>query len=186
MPCGAVLMLEDLLPSKDDRRVISFCESICPGVRPFYVSVRAESASVMLQCFPNVETKVNASGGLIIYGWNITQVPKIHVEAQFHAIWQSPEGEFVDITPDDAGLSRILFLRDDTRKYSGSKVSHQRFALGDKKLVERYWFLADQARGILEDLILAGFAAGHPVYRQRLGALQSEILALKQQLQNVK
>jgi hypothetical protein len=118
----------------------------------------------------------------MIYGWGIHQVPKIHLEAQFHAVWQSPTGAFVDITEEEIGMTRILFLRDDTRTYTGSKVPHFRFALGDQKLVERYWDLCDQSQTILFQLLEAGFQRGHPAFRQRLGGIAAEIQQLKAKL----
>lgn len=176
------MTLEDLEPSRDDPRVLSLCDSICPGVRPFFVPVRPDSQSELFQCFPNVERKVRVAGGAMIYGWGISQVPKIHIEAQFHAVWQSPAGDFVDVTPEALGLSRTLFLRDDTRTYTGTKVPDRRFALGDKKLVERYWVLLDRSQAVLMELLLAGFERGHPAFRQRLGPLQTEIQELKAKL----
>ena len=176
------MTLEDLIPSKDDPRAIELCGQICPGVAPFFVPVQKWSQSVMLQCFPNVERKIRVSGGSIVYGWAIHQIPKIHIEAQFHAIWLSPEGRFVDITEEEFGMSRILFLRDDTRTYTGSKVPHFRFALGDKKLAERYWALCDESQAILLQLLEAGFRAGDPGFRQRLGGINDEIQQVKARL----
>lgn len=174
----------DLLPSKDDPQVLSLCESICPGVAPFYVPVQKWSQSVLYQCFPNAERKAKASGGRAIYGWSIWRYPKIHIEAQFHAIWQSPAGKFVDVTPEELGLSQILFLRDDTRTYTGTKVPHRRLALGPTELAERYWVLLDESQTIGIDLLRQGFSRGDPIFREKLGGMVSEMQELKARLLN--
>ena len=73
-------------------------------------------------------------------------------------------------------------MRDDTRTYTGSKVPHFRFALGDKKLAERYWALCDESQAILLQLLEAGFRAGDPVFRQRLGGIHDELQQVKARL----
>jgi len=175
---------QDTLPSKDDGRVLSFCESICPGVTPFYVPVQPWSQSVRMQCFQNAERKAKAVGGRAVYGWSISQFPKVHLEAQFHAIWESPLGKFVDVTYEELGLSQTLFLRDDVRTYTGTKVPHIRLALGAKESVERYWELSDGSQAIALDLLSQGHAPGSPIFRQRLEHMVFEIQNLKARLQN--
>ena len=68
---------------------------------------------------------------------------------------------------------------------NGTIVPQQRVALGDIKLVERYWALSDEAKSRLQALMLAGFEPGHPVYRQRLGELNTEIRSIRERLQNI-
>jgi hypothetical protein len=135
---------EDLIPSKDDPRVIAFCESICPGQIPFLVSVAECDGVSLARCFQNVQAMIQRSGGQIVYGWDISQIPKIHFEATFHAVWKSPHGEFVDVSPQESGQKQILFLPDVHRKYDGTKVSGRRISIGDSETVERYWDLSDE------------------------------------------
>jgi hypothetical protein len=135
---------EDLIPSKDDQRVIAFCESICPGQIPFLVSVTKCDGVSLARCFQNVQAMIQRSGGQIVYGWDISKIPKIHFEATFHAIWKSPHGEFVDVSPQESGQSHILFLPDAHRRDTGTLVPSRRFSIGDNETVERYWDLSDE------------------------------------------
>jgi len=125
---------------------------------------------------------VKKSGGEIVYGWDISILSKIHLEASFHAVWKSTDGNFVDVTPEAFGHEQILFLRDPHRTYNGQVVVHRRFALGDRKLVERYWYLFDEHQRILPQLILAGFPKGDAVYEIRLGDIRREIMQLTRRL----
>jgi hypothetical protein len=178
------MRLEDLVSPANDKRVISFCASICPDVKPFVVPVRKRDGCLLARCFPNVEQVIGSSGGSLIQGWDISHIPKIHLEATWHAVWKSPHGEIVDVTPQESGQPVILFLPDVHLAYNGSLVASKRFSLGDGALVRRYWDLSDAINKIRQDLWTAGFHQSHPVWRQRLGDLNTEILALKERLQN--
>ncbi len=181
--------LEHFAPPKDDERVLSFCEIICPGEKPCHVAVIPDKDSVMLRCFQNVAAKVARDGGSLILGWDISWMPKIYLEAQFHAVWESPSGGFFDVTPPAVPpqlappQSRILFLIDRRRTYNGQIVPPHRLALGDKTLVERYLVLSDCTSEVLASLQLAGFPPGHPVYRSRLADVRAERLSIEERLQ---
>ena len=177
------MRLEDLVPPKDDKRVLSFCGGICPGVRPFYVPVESRAGCLLARCFPNVEGIVRLRGGKLIQGWDISQIPKIQLEATWHAVWQQSRREFVDVTPQESGQTRILFLPDVHRPHNGSLVPSRRFSLGDRELVARYQAMSDEINKIRLDLWSAGFDQTHPVWRHRLGGLTTEISALRERLQ---
>ena len=49
-------------------------------------------------CYWNVSKYVSNFGGKIILGWMIDWIPQLNVEAMHHAVYQSPEGELIDIT----------------------------------------------------------------------------------------
>jgi hypothetical protein len=171
-------------PSKTDKNVLAFSEKISPGHKPFYVYVLPESDFEPLQCFPNVAEKVRREGGRLVHGWEISEEPKVHLEAQFHAVWQSPNGSFLDVTPQIIPQSPILFLIDDHRIYTGPLIPDERFALGEIKLVSRYWILVDERMSVLTQMELAGFPDGHPAYMQRLIPLQNEIESIREKLQS--
>ena len=174
----------ELVPSKDDKRVLSFCASICPGVRPFYIPVEPQDGCLLARCFPNVEEIVRLRGGKLIQGWDISQIPKIQFEATWHAVWQPSRRIFLGVSPQESGQSHILFLPDVHRAYDGSLVPSRKFSLGNRELVERYWVLSDEINRIRLDLWSAGMGETHPVWRQRLGGLFAEIYSLKERLQN--
>ena len=66
--------------------------------------------AVMLDCFVNVSRYAERFGGSIQYGWLIWEWPTIMIEAEFHAVWVTPQGALKDITPNPFGMGQVLFL----------------------------------------------------------------------------
>ncbi len=176
----------DLVPSPNDPKVISFCESICSSQKPFLVPILPRDGCAKRQCFQNVEETVRALGGSLVYGWDISQVPRVYlVEAVFHAVWQKPNGSLECCTARDVEQPKFLFLKDVHRTYTGQEVPPRRMSLSaDLYSVERLWALLDQKVEIVKSLQLGGFLPGHPVYRQRLESLTSEIVTLRERIEN--
>lgn len=172
-------------PTKIDNRILAFCRQICPTSRPQYVPVRPAAGSKIRDCHRNVEKYVQRMGGEQVYGWEISILPGLFLEAQFHSIWLAPNGQLVDITQEDYGHTRILFLRDPHRSYSGSAYPNQRALLGPEALVERYLELSSMYHQIFQDLLAAGFQKGEPVFRSRLGEIRSELESLRRQAQSL-
>jgi hypothetical protein len=57
------------------------------------------------------------------------------VTLEAHAVWESLEGKFVDITLHDCGEREILFLRDNSVVYSGTPIGSIRQPLAGSPLV---------------------------------------------------
>ncbi|WP_156463070.1 hypothetical protein [Methylobacterium sp. Leaf93] len=49
-------------------------------------------------CYTNVDKNVKNSGGSIIFGWMIEWFPGVFINAMHHAVWQRPDGSFIDVT----------------------------------------------------------------------------------------
>jgi hypothetical protein len=106
------------------------------------VPVRPAHTSQSADCFVNVADHVQQAGGRIRYGWLITEIPRTMLEAAFHAVWQSPDGELMDLTPHQFGASTILFAADPTRTYDGRMVNNVRRPLTPSRAFDDY----DRAR----------------------------------------
>ena len=117
------------LPTAITDEVTAFCNEITATYTPLYVDVEPAPSATINECFVNVEAYADANGGSICYGWNIMEWPGILLEAMFHAVWRSPEGDLLDVTPHAEGERRILFVRDDTRTYDGSRTPSRQRAL---------------------------------------------------------
>jgi len=102
--------------------ILDFCREIDPSVRPRYIRISPERYCVALECYQNVANKVRREGGKEQQGRTIWQVPNLTLEAEHHAIWISPGGESVDVTPQPDGEERILFLPTSKIKYDGSEL----------------------------------------------------------------
>jgi hypothetical protein len=169
-------------PEKIDAQIVAFCGQLCADTKPQFVPVRPEAGAKILDCHPNVEAKVKRDGGTQVFGWQISVAPHLFLEAQFHSVWRSPDNKLLDITREELGHTRILFLEDPHRSYTGTRVPHQRFSLGREDLVSRFCELADKSQLILQDLLSAGFRMGDPIFRARLLPLQQEMASIREQL----
>jgi hypothetical protein len=62
-------------------------------------------------CHVSAKHKAFESGGKRIHGWAIWQFNELAI-AEFHSVWEDPDGNLVDVTPPTYGKGRILFVRD--------------------------------------------------------------------------
>lgn len=125
-------------PSLLSEPIIRICTEVSPGQTPVYVEVIPDAKATVNDCFPNVERKVSYDGGVMVIGWSIWESSGLFVEAEFHAVWQSPTGDLIDITPKSAPSSRILFLPQPGAVYSGRQVNNVRRAIGNDPEVNAY------------------------------------------------
>ncbi|HEU4325421.1 MAG TPA: SEC-C metal-binding domain-containing protein, partial [Roseiflexaceae bacterium] len=102
-----------------------------------------------LDCFNNVLAKVKSDGGNIQYGWIIWEWPNLFLEAEFHAVWITPDGNYMDITPRQINIPQILFLPDDENIYSGNQVESKFHRLSEKREVKIYIDLMRERFNIL-------------------------------------
>lgn len=94
------------------KHVKSLCSKIGTGTDPIFIEVHADPEARYKECFYNVAKKIKQDGGSIQLGWAIWEVPGLLIEGEFHAVWISPSGDFVDITPKEESETKILFLPD--------------------------------------------------------------------------
>lgn len=110
---------------------------------PLLVPVIPEKYSKINSCFYNVEDKINVDGGQIVYGWKLHQGLFL-IEAERHAIWESSEGELVDVTPNIENSSHVLFVREDRGwTYNGRSEDNIRINITGDPLVDDYILLAE-------------------------------------------
>jgi len=103
---------------------------------PVYLDVKPEPFAEVAECFSSVKEKVQRDGGSIQLGWQIWQIPDIMIEAEFHAVWKSPDGELIDITPKKYRIDRILFVPDSKVKYYGARRRNKRLNISGNRLVD--------------------------------------------------
>jgi len=89
------------------------------------IRVQVESGTKINNCYYNVSDKVKRDGGKAIYGWAIWYSNYI-CEGEMHAVWQSPIGELIDITPRTNDFAEIQFVPVDNFTYSGTMVDNIR------------------------------------------------------------
>lgn len=126
-------MTPDVIDS-DVQRLIRLMDA---KSRPVYIDVTPEPYAEVVECFPAVQEKISRDGGTQELGWQIWKTNLI-VEAEFHAVWKSPDGELRDITPKQIRIPRILFLPDPAAVYNGASVDNIRINITDNKLVDEF------------------------------------------------
>lgn len=138
------MVVKTTTPPKITRAVRRLVEAMKPGGEAAYLTVQPEADAVVNECFPNVEAKIARAGGRMLCGWQLWEWPNVLIEAEFHAVWVSPVGELVDITPKPHGETRILFVPDERKHYDGTAVDNVRMPLRDDQLI-RHFIRASEA-----------------------------------------
>lgn len=105
---------------------------------PMYLEVAPVAGAKMLDCFPVVAAHVDEVGGAVCYGWRIWELPWAYIEAEFHAVWRSPDGDLIDITPNQLGATRVLFVEAPDAVYEGRQVKNVRRMLGENPAVGEF------------------------------------------------
>jgi hypothetical protein len=126
-------------------------------VEPVFIRIKQEPGAAPLDCFKAVGSKVGREGGRIQFGWAIWEWPRVYLEAEHHAVYETPAGPpWVDVTPGAAGTWRRLFLPDDTAVYDfeNERVlrDNVRLAVADDPLVQQLFDAARERTQILNKL----------------------------------
>ncbi|MDB5123026.1 MAG: motif domain protein [Mucilaginibacter sp.] len=108
---------------------------------PSFIPVNLDSLSEKNDCFDNVHAKVQRDGGERIVGWQLWKQPFM-IEAEYHAIWRSPNGELVDITPKNIAIDKIMFVEDPNNPYDGQQLDNIRLNTTNNLLVDDFIALA--------------------------------------------
>jgi hypothetical protein len=127
-----------------------------------------------------VDNHVCKRRGSAVVGWAIWESPGVFIEAEFHAVWRSPEGQLIDIALRSRSFTNIVFLPDPARKYNGCQVDNIRKALVRDNDVKRFLFLFHRKFEILN--------AGERAYQHEVllpKAALRELLALKKEIERL-
>ncbi|MEY2482797.1 MAG: hypothetical protein QOK24_1325 [Verrucomicrobiota bacterium] len=99
-------------PKLIHQHVRDLCKKIVAGGTPVRVPVEVMRGAQVNECFPNVQKKIAIAGGSLQHGWTIWERPGLFIEGEFHGVWVSPQGSFIDVSPKLDGEAEILFLTD--------------------------------------------------------------------------
>lgn len=142
-------------PQIADSEILTLCDRLVPNTVPILVSIHPWEKALSQECFENVARYAEERGGHRCLGWRIMRWANIMVEAEAHAVWCSPTGELLDITPCEQ--SAALFLPDPTMRHTGYSHANVRQALTDSGLVADLIDIANQL-----DQLRASVKSGTP------------------------
>jgi hypothetical protein len=126
------------IPDINDRFVLSLIKKIGLNNKPIIVKVIPENGAEPLDCFPTVQKKISNYGGRMILGWQFWKSQNL-IEAEFHAIWESPENELIDITPKPImGIDYTLFIIDESLLYDEKQKDNFRINITNNSLVDDF------------------------------------------------
>lgn len=131
-----------MTPAEIDNDVKKLVSIVCLNSAPIYLAVETESYAQITECFPAVAEKIRRDGGSQVLGWQIWK-SRILVEAEFHAVWKSPEGALKDITPKQLPITKILFLPDPKATYNGAQIDNIRINISGNRLVDDFIAIAE-------------------------------------------
>jgi hypothetical protein len=124
------------VPARIDSRIRVLLAKLPSAKEPIFLPVKPTPRAKPNECVPAVNAQIRRAGGSIVYGWQIWQTVNI-TEAEFHAVWKSPNEEMVDVTPKlIPNLECILFAEDPSIKYTGSQIDNVRINNTGNPLVD--------------------------------------------------
>src|ERR1700730_14900814 len=106
-----------------------FFRSLGPTTVPLSRDVSPSTNDLPVECVGNVRRRIAASGGEEVLGWKIWEWYGVMIEAEFHMVWRSPDGQLHDVTPNLLPFKRILFLPDRSLNYQEKQVDNIRHPL---------------------------------------------------------
>lgn len=165
--------------------VLEFCSTVVPDGRPEVVIHTPLAGKPEKECFAIVPEHAATHGGKQLTGWCIWEHSDVFIEAEFHAIWEDPEGRKVDLTPRPIAVETILFLEDPNREYTGRQVDNIRKALLNNHYVSRYLKLRRRMFEILNEGDLAdkhGIITLPPAAEREYGEMVEEMIKLERRL----
>ncbi len=133
--------------------IVSFSRQVIGAVdaMPFYIPCTPLHNFPHNECFSLVESYVALHGGNMVLGWAIWEYPKAFIEAEFHAVWCAPDGSYLDISPRNHVVPRVLFIPDVRRKYNGTQVDNIRKPLTKDKNIENFLSLRSEYFRLLNE-----------------------------------
>lgn len=140
-------------PNPRNPAVASFLRSLVSGpAKAKLISYEPLPGEKVQECFSIVPKKVAAHGGKERFGWLIFEIKGVWLEAEFHVVWERPDGALVDVTPRKQPLNRHLFLPDAKRVYEGVTVKSVFKALSKDPRIREFFALTDALVSLREEI----------------------------------
>ncbi|ENW78683.1 hypothetical protein F909_03645 [Acinetobacter sp. ANC 3929] len=132
-----------LTPCIEGEPVKALLKKMNSEIKPFYVRCQPNQLRVENECFPLVDQYVQEHGGERINGWSLWEQPNLFIEAEFHAIWKSQEGDYLDLNYRPNKTENILFLPQLDLIYEGFQRNNIRLPLTNNRNVHDFLKVKD-------------------------------------------
>ncbi|CAK2015221.1 SEC-C domain-containing protein [Vibrio crassostreae] len=161
------------------RRLI---EKLGVSEEPRILDCKPDQGAQINECFPNVEAKVSTTGGAIVYGWQVWETEHL-IEAEFHAVWASPSGGMLDVTPKAFPCKSIAFVPDPNTNYVGQQIDNVRINTSGNALVDDLIKVCEakfklENAGEKADMYALSLNDDEASYWQFLGQMRENIMIL--------
>jgi hypothetical protein len=125
------MTMPDRVPSAITAEILALCRQLDPTRAPLWVPVRPTPGAGEAHDLAALKSHVARQGGRIQFGWTIWENPGWYLEAEFHPLWSTPQGELIETSPAPGAvaLARVLFLPDATRAFQGEDIPNRFHAL---------------------------------------------------------
>jgi len=127
---------DGITPRQLDRIVEKFCKQINYSAKPQYIGVIPWEKSKINDCVNNVKEYLKNNEGSSVIGWAIWLHPHCMIEAEFHILYKSLNGQLIDITPHKNNIDKILFMEDQSIKYNDCQINNIRKNISKSKLID--------------------------------------------------
>ena len=133
-----------LTPCIDSASVKALLKLMKATTVPVYVVSKPNQTEVQNECFPMVNEHIAMNKGEMVLGWAIWELPGLFIEAEFHAVWKSPNLELIDLNPRPLKTEKILFLPDPQLTYDGFQKNNFRLSLTNNPIVSKFLAMNDK------------------------------------------
>lgn len=117
--------------------VLAFCRGLS-DCKPITVPLKPLPDVPPDECFHVVKQHIAINGGRQVFGWSIWEWSGVYLEAEFHSVWETPDGILIDVTPKQIHCDAIIFLHDPKKQYEGCQVNNVRKPLVDSLTVRKF------------------------------------------------
>jgi hypothetical protein len=177
------MILPSITPAENDPHVKRLLFILNATHEQIYVDIEPEQDAIESDCVNIVAKKVAEAGGKRILGWQIWKTNNI-VEAEFHAVWETPDGDLKDLTPKPISDKQILFVEDENLVYEGKQINNIRLNYTKNPLADdfikvcnaKFSFENKGERAFTHELKLRGNEAEKLLYLNDIKKLLEQML----------
>jgi hypothetical protein len=124
-------------PELNDPELEKLLNKMDAEFEPLEIAVETHPMAVENECISIVDQMVQEHGGKRILGWQIWKGPYL-IEAEFHAVWETPQGTLKDISVKKNQTPVIVFVEDSKLVYRGRQINNVRISLTKNSLVNDF------------------------------------------------